>query len=235
MEVDSSCCVCWQSFLEVDPVVLSACGHTVCKGCAIKLGSESFSGNTTIKCPFCQQPSIYRHKQDIKSNYTLRGLLQSLHSETDNLVAADEVINLLHSNLHKPRRLIVGTKCQTCSWYLALQNKFLCSYCGATFCSKCSEPHITMEQDKYIQAHGEVKQKITLIKASLELQNRSLEARCQKLEQEKVELELEKAKRLHVLPPVIFSTPSRSIRSHLTTVAVAFLIYGLFRFAWQTN
>jgi len=230
MEVDASCCVCWQSFLDVEPVVLSACGHTVCKGCALKLGNESFRV-ITIKCPFCQQPSSYKNRQDIKSNYTLRGLLQTLQSDTGHFIAADEVADLLQNNLHKPKKLSVGTKCQSCSWYLTLQSKYLCSYCGATFCSKCSEPHFTMEQEKYAQAHAEVKQKLTLIRASLELQNKSLEARCQKLELEKAELELEKARRADTQKVIVVPAP-RNFKSHIATFFLAMAVFGYCRYSW---
>lgn len=234
MDADVSCCVCWQSFLDVEPVVLSACGHTVCKGCALKLGSESFSGSTTIKCPFCQQSSFYKHKRDIKSNYTLRGLLQSL--QTNEKGESEEVIELMKNNLKAPKKMVVGTRCRSCSWYLALQNKYICSYCGETFCAKCSESHHQTEQDNYSQTHNEVKQKVIQIKAGLELHNRALEAKCEKLEQDIADLSREKVSLMQQLGrdpiSVTISHSSSSSKPHVLVVAVAFALFAYLRYVW---
>jgi len=228
MDADVSCCVCWQSFLDVEPVVLSACGHTICKGCALKLGSESYSGATTIKCPFCQQSSCYKHKQDIKSNYTLRGLLHSLQTnETGG--DSEEVVELVKSNVKAPKKMMAGTRCCYCSWYLALQNKYVCSYCSETFCYKCAEIHQQKEQERYAQAQGEVKQKVIRIKADLALHNKALEAKCEKLEQDVLELveektELHRKLRQRPISNTYETTAIPGPKPHVMFVAIAFAL-----------
>jgi len=184
MDADISCGVCWQSYMVVEPVVLAQCAHTMCKPCALRIGAGLYAGlgGTAVKCPFCQQVSTYKSISDLKINYALRGLMQTMHEERG---SSEEVINMINTNIYRPKKLHAGTRCRGCAWYLALQSKVVCSYCGETFCSKCSDIHFQIEQENYQKTNDEVRQKIQQTTASLELQLKSLEKRCHVLEEEK--------------------------------------------------